>query len=592
MCGIFGVSGAQAPSRVVAGLKRLEYRGYDSWGVVAVLPSSSLEVEKHVGKISQVEGLGLPDTQLAVGHTRWATHGGVTQQNAHPHLATTGRFAVVHNGIVQNFAQLKAELTEAGYQFVSETDTEVIVGLIERQQLEDPEASLAEVVRQVFKMLEGRNTIAVVSAAGELVAVRQGSPLVVGRGKRADELFVSSDTLSFADQVDQIALIDNGQQILIQNGQIKLFSVAQGAEVKLVWQPLDVTAQVIDLEGYPDFMSKEIHESAAVVARVIDQPEAELQHLAQKIKQSRQVYTIGSGTAGVAAAQLAYYLRAWGNVSATSLVGADAVEYLGLIGPSDLVIAPSQSGETADVLEILELLKLKQVPIATYVNMPGATMTRLADFPFLAQAGPEVCVMSTKILVSQMAWGYLVAKTVAGQMASAKQFLTQLQQVFSELLNDETWLQQVADVADYLADQSDIFLMAKGQNFQTIREGMIKIIEGSYRHAHAISAGDLKHYAITLMESGVPVVAVMSQDSALSDVLNAAHEVKTRGASLVGIGPKTESGFEHFIEVPDVGEVSAIANVLPLQLMAYHMAKKLGHDVDHPRNIAKSVTVK
>jgi glucosamine--fructose-6-phosphate aminotransferase (isomerizing) len=350
--------------------------------------------------------------------------------------------------------------------------------------------------------------------------------------------------------------------------------------------------QVIDKEGYAHFMLKEIHENPTVIRQVAQSPGDHLKQLAQVIKKARRVFTIGSGTAGIAAAQLAFYLRQYGEIKATSLVGADAIEYYDLFGVGDVLIAPSQSGETADVLEVLELAQQKGVTIVTYVNMQGATMTRLADLPFLTQAGPEISVVSTKVFTAQIAWGYLVAKTVQGKLSQGQKQLLTLAAEMEVYLNDWAMVTQLKAVAEYLATQKDIFLLAKAQCFQIIREGMIKLIESTYRHAHALPAGDLKHYAITLIEPGVPVVVVTAKDAAESDVLTAAQEVKARGALVIGIGPTSDPSFEQHLSVPDLGETAAIMSVVPLQLLSYYAAVSLDRDVDHPRNIAKSVTVK
>lgn len=602
MCGIFIYRGRQtdAVERVITGLQRLEYRGYDSWGVAAVaIDQPRLWVHKQVGKISQARhDADAPLATVAMAHTRWATHGGITQANAHPHLASDGSFALVQNGIVQNFQALKATLLNQGYRFQSETDTEVIVHQIEAEVAalasDQPITTdqLLQAVRAAAKKLEGRNTFVVLTKSGDIIAARQGSPLVIGQGQQAGEWWLSSDTLSFADQVKQIGVVENGQMVQITDQGLSLFDAATGQQLPVTFERLNLTKQTIDKEGYDHYMLKEIHESPVVIEQVCLQPKQPLQDLAARLKSARTVYTIGSGTAGVAAAQLAYYLRAHGGIAATSLVGADAFEYLPLFGPEDVVIAPSQSGETADVLEILEAAKAKGVTIATYVNMQGASMTRLADYPFLAQAGPEICVMSTKVLISQLAWGYLLAKTVQGQYESGVQILRQTAAAIEQYLNDAQAERALKKVVQFLLPSDDIFLLAKAQLYQPIREGMVKLIEGSYKHAHALPAGDLKHYAITLMEKGVPVIVVMANDQVRSDVMNAAFEVQARGASVVGIGSEVEASFGHFLTIPDTGEGMSISSVVPLQLLAYHLAVELGHDVDHPRNIAKSVTVK
>lgn len=406
MCGIFAVvGGANAPERVVAGLKRLEYRGYDSWGV-AVVDRGSLHVEKHVGKISGVDRVALPAGEIAVGHTRWATHGGVTQTNAHPHFSTDQRFVLAQNGVVENFAELN-QLQEKGYDFSTQTDTEVIVRLIEDKLKET--AELREAVLKAFNQLKGRNTIILLSQDGQVLAARNGSPLLLGHNPVTNTYLLSSDVLSLASEAVEYAVIENGELVELIDGHYKVCRADNGEVIDRPLEPLVLQHTEATKGNFPHFMLKEIYDTPSVIDQVIEQPPHLIDQLADMLRDTheagRQIYCIGSGTAGVAAAQMAYYLRMFASIPAVGLVGADALEYLPLLQSNDVMIAPSQSGETADVLEVLEAAKSLGVRIVTYVNMPASTMTRLADISFLANAGPEICVMSTKMFTSQVAWG-------------------------------------------------------------------------------------------------------------------------------------------------------------------------------------------
>lgn len=590
MCGIFGYVGDKrdAAEAVIEGLRRLDYRGYDSWGV-AVLSGEDISVEKQVGVVSPHRPQ-LPDSTIGIGHTRWATHGKVNVPNAHPHYASDRSFVLAQNGIVENVETLKAALRKKGYAFISETDTEVIVRLVEEKRKKT--RSLEEAVRQAFKELEGRNTIIVLAENGDIIAARNGSPLVLGISKDKKELYFSSDVFSFAPHVHDILVLNNGEMVICRDRAFAVLNIQSGKKLKGVWEQNKLKDVSVDKQGHPHFMEKEIEEAPYVIRQVVAQEDAKYKKLATAIKKARNVYCIGSGTAGAAAAQTAYYLREYGGINAKELIGAEAHEYADLIGKGDLLIAPSQSGETADVLEVLEIAKKKKALIASHVNMPGSMMTRLSDFPFMANAGPEICVMSTKIFVSQIAWGYLVAKAVEGKLAQGKKNLLETARAIEKMLANDEYIRAVKHLAHSLSKKEHIFLLGKGQNLQIIKEGMVKIIEGSYRHAHAIPAGDLKHYAITLMEKGVPVIVAVSNDSVKSDVLNAVHEVSARGASVIGLAPEKHSSFEDYLKVPDTGETSAITTIIPLQLLAYKMAVALGNNVDKPRNIAKSVTVK
>jgi len=588
MCGIFAYSGTKkdAVSIVHEGLKRLDYRGYDSWGM-AVLNNDTLVVTKHAGRIP-ASVPQLPESSIVLGHTRWATHGAVSDVNAHPHATSDNSFVLAQNGIVENFSELKKMLAGKGYELKTQTDTEVIVRLIEEKRKQHPK--LIEAIRQAFLELTGRNTIIVLTKTGDLIACRNGSPLVIGIVD--NDVFFSSDTLSFAPYTKQIVVIDNGQMVTYINNTLEVRTVSDNQLVKYQVETVDVNQEVLEKGDFPHYMIKEIFDEPATILAIINQPKSQLEQLADAIKNARTVYTIGSGTAGAAAAQIAYYLRRCAKISAVSLIGAEAKEYLPLFSDQDILIAPSQSGETADVLEIMEPAKKSGIKIASLVNMPGSLMTRLSDFKFMAGAGPEVCVLSTKVFIAQIAWGYLLAKTVAGKHDEGIQQLKQLTERLSTYLKNGKELDEIQKLAKTLSHQEHIFLLGKGQNLQMIKEGMIKIVEGAYIHAHAIPSGDLKHFAITLMAEGVPVVVVTSQDESVSDVGNAVSEVKARGATVYGIGSAKNEQFSEFVEIPNTGETSALFNVTVLQLLAYYMAVNLGHDVDKPRNIAKSVTVK
>ncbi len=591
MCGIFGYVGQErdATDAVMEGLRRLDYRGYDSWGV-AVLKGNEISVEKQVGIVAKNRP-SLPETTIGIGHTRWATHGKVSVPNAHPHYSTDKSFVLCQNGIVENHQEIKKQLTKKGYSFVSDTDTEVIVRLVEEKKLKRAK-SLEEAVRLAFKDLKGRNTIIVLAQNGDVIAARNGSPLVLGLSKNEKELYFSSDVFSFAPHVETVLVLNNGDMTVCREKKFSVFEIKIGKKLKPVFEKNMLKNVSVDKQGHAHFMEKEIKEAPYVIRQVVAEEDAKYKKLAAAIKKARTVYCIGSGTAGAAAAQTAYYLRTYGKINAKELIGAEAHEYESLIGKGDLFISPSQSGETADVLEVLEHAKAKKALIASQVNMPGSMMTRMSDFAFMANAGPEICVMSTKIFVSQIAWGYLVAKAVEGKLAEGKKNLLATARTIDKMLANKEYIGEIKRMAHDLSKKEHIFLLGKGQNLQIIKEGMVKIIEGSYKHAHAIPAGDLKHYAITLMEEGVPVVVAISNDDVKHEVLNAVHEVSARGAHVYGLSPEKHNSFKKYLHIHDTRETSGITTIIPLQLLAYHMAVSLGNNVDKPRNIAKSVTVK
>ena len=579
MCGIYAYIGKRrnATTAVLDGLKRLEYRGYDSWGI-AIIKNNKILLNKHAGKIDK-DLLKLPNSNIAIGHTRWATHGAATDLNAHPHFSSDKTFILAQNGIVENHEEIKQNLFKKYYKFISQTDTEVIVRLIEEEKTKSN--NIIEAIRKSFEKLKGRNTIIVLTRDGKVIGVRNGSPLVLGFSKDKSEIYFSSDTLSFAPYVDQTITLENGNMAIYSNGEIVIKDVITGKKIPLKDEGNLIREQKFSKGKYKHFMIKEIHEQPQVVLEVIKQKKTRLKKFADKIKVSKNVYCVGSGTAGAAAAQIAYYLRFFGKIKAVSLIGAEADEYRDLITNKDVVIAPSQSGETADVLEFIENLKEKRnITFASYVNMQGSLMTRISDFKFMSNAGPEICVMSTKVFISQIAWGYLLAKTVEGRYAEGVENLKKLSNKIKSILNSKNELKKIKNIAKALSNKKDVFILGKGQNLQIIKEGMVKLIEGGYIHAHGIAAGDLKHYAITLMEKGVPVIFVISSDEARDGVINAMNEVKARGAEV------------YILEDKEKSETSAISNVVYLQLLAYYVAVLKGNNVDKPRNIAKSVTVK
>lgn len=594
MCGIFAViedKNNQAGRTVQLGLKRLEYRGYDSWGIALlakkIKSKGGILMVKQVGEISRAK-IRLPASSMAIGHTRWATHGAVTNVNAHPHFSTDKSFCLAQNGIVENYFDLKEELKTKGYKFETQTDTEVIVRLIELELKQTK--NLAQAIRKAFVKITGRNTIIVLSDKKEIIALRNGSPLVVGRNKKT--YYFSSDVLSFAGLANDLLVVDNGQMARWENKELTVADFKTGKKIKAKWEKMTTVHKNINSGGFDHFMIKEIFDIPDALKQILLTSEKEFQNLAGAVKKARQVYTIGSGTTGMAAAQIAFYLRSIAETPAISLVGAEASEYSQLFNKRDLLIAPSQSGETADVLEVLEIAQNKGAKIASCVNMPGSMMTRMSDFRFMVNAGPEICVVSTKVFVSHLVWGYLLAKTIGGKYRDGVNRVRELVGAIDGYLADKKEHKLMKQLANKLISKRDIFLLAKGQNLNIVKEGMVKIIETTYKHAHAIAAGDLKHYAITIMDKGVPVIFAISDDQVSGDVINSLGEVKARGAEAIVISSERINTEDDFIAVPRVEELSAIMNLIPLQLLAYYLALELGNPIDKPRNIAKSVTVK
>ncbi len=596
MCGIFGYFGTKtAVSIIRQGLKNLDYRGYDSWGI-AVTDGERLQITKAVGEVPDKLSISQPLVgQIGLGHTRWATNGGVTQINAHPHLAQSGEFALVQNGIVENAEELKEVLQKHGWQFISETDTEIIVHLLEAEVKKQHDLALA--ITAIYPQLRGRNTFAVLTKTGELLAMKKGSPLVLGKSHDQSEYFLSSDTASLVGLASDYLVLEDGQQVVINKGksdQIQVFvnQVETDRPIQLRWEKLKIDNQSSRLVE-KHYMIQEIKETPQVMRTLAQQSKTSYLAVARLIKKAKQVIVIGSGSTGLAAAVIASNLRQWGGVAAIALVGAEVSSYLPFMDSQTVIIAPSQSGETADVLEVLVEAKKRGVKLVTFVNMPGSTMSRIADISCMTEAGPERCVMSTKVFSAQLVWGYMIAQALVGKLSQSQRLVFKGAQQLAEALTTQAWNQQILRLADQLVANHDIFLLGTGSLLPIAQEGMVKLIEGTYKHAHAIPAGDLKHYAITLMETGTPVVLLDPGESdECQAILTAAREVSARGARTIGIGPNRSDVFAEYLVTPDLGELQPVASVVALQLLSYHLTVMLGLPVDKPRNIAKSVTVK
>lgn len=584
MCGIYAVSGSDnAGSVALVGIKRLEYRGYDSWGV-AVADEKKIHLKKEVGHIPTQAMI--PEGQFAIGHTRWATHGGVTQANAHPHLSSDGSFALVHNGIVENESELRNLVIAKGFRFISQTDSEVIVRLVE--QLREEGLTLDVAFTTAMKMVEGRNAVVLLSATGEILAFRDGSPLVVGRAD--DTYFISSDTHSLAKDALSSMMLDDGTYVKIHNGTFTLTDI-KGNQIKEQFEILASNDTSAELGTFDHFMSKEIWDTPQAVTDMFDQSLNDILHLAKTLTTFEHVFVVGAGTAGVASKLIAYYLRTIAHIPAYGILAAEAESYLPLINEKTLVIAPSQSGETADVLVFLGAVKKRKATIATYVNMPNSMMNRIADVPIMAHAGPEICVMSTKVFTSQVLFGYLLAHGARGSSErKLKELGSQLRTLFVSQLKDPQLRGQIMKAALLLKNEQKLLLVGVGGSYIVMEEGMIKITEGSYIQAQAVQTGNLKHFAITLIEDGTPVLVNML-DTHRPLLVTAVKEMRARGAKIIAIDSMRDPMYEHLVHTTDHSPAPELGSIIPIQLLAYHLALVLGRNIDKPRNIAKSVTV-
>jgi glucosamine--fructose-6-phosphate aminotransferase (isomerizing) len=590
MCGVFGYTGKKESSKIVLkGLKRLEYRGYDSWGI-ATLKNKKIYQYKQIGEIGTEKDISkLPSSNVSIGHTRWATHGGVTTNNAHPHFSTDQSFALAQNGIVENFDNLKEKLLKKGYKFKSQTDTEVIVRLIEEKMKK--RVILFEAVREAFLELKGRNTVMLLDSKEEqhIVAIRNGSPLVLGVGE--EEIFLASDPLSFSEYTNKVVFLDDYDMVEINGVDFKVYDAKTGVEKKSSIKELQDLTEDISKEGYEHYMLKEIVEQKDTIMKAVNFKEEEFTKLITSIKKAKRIYTVGAGTAGFAAGQIAYYLRTISGIDALDIRAYEFDGYLPIIKKEDLILAVSQSGETADTLEVLEKAKKIGCKIASVTNMPGSTIQRMSNFSFLCGAGPEICVASTKVFTSQIVWGYLLAKTIIGEYEDAKKQVSDLSKKLIQWFNEDLF-KKIQKLSQKLISKEHFFILGKGQNAFISFEGALKVKEISYKHFEGFMAGELKHGVIALVEKDTPVFCIITKNNHRDDMISAAQQVSARGAFTIGVGDTKEELFDYFIEVPYSKELSAVANVIPFQLISYYTALAMGNNVDKPRNLAKSVTVK
>ncbi len=591
MCGVFGYTGKNIANNLVfQGLKRLEYRGYDSWGI-AVNTNEKITIFKTIGEIKPDKGLSkLPQSTTAIGHTRWATHGGVTINNAHPHISTDNSFTLVQNGIVENFDKLKKELEAKKYKFTTQTDTEVIVKLLEEQL--KTSKTFEDGFKKAFKQLDGRNTVVAMRTNGDILAIRNGSPLVVGIDDK--DIYIASDSLSFAPYTNKVILIDDYDFVEIKNGEVEIHNILTKKKKSINVLELKNTYTNIEKGKYEHFMLKEIVEQQETIKYATQYTSDDFSQLSKSLKNAHRVYVVGAGTAGFAAGQIAYYLRNIAHIDAQDVRSYEFKSYIPVLHKNDLVIAVSQSGETADTIEVLEIVKKMGCRIASIVNMLGTTISRMSDYPFYTNAGPEICVASTKVFTAQCAWGYTLAKNTAGELNDGLKNIKCISNKLSKYFSTKTY-KSIQTLSKTLRQQEHLFVLGKGENAFTALEGALKIKEISYKHIEGFMAGELKHGVIALISKGTPVFGIISDDSDCKDLVSGMEQVKARGATTIGVGDekfKDLKVFDYFLCVPQVKEITNISNIIPFQLISYFLSKELGNNIDKPRNLAKSVTVK
>lgn len=611
MCGIVGFTGTRpAQGVLIEGLSRLEYRGYDSAGV-AIYQDGKLEVVHRKGKVSSLaHTLGHFDFEgtCGIGHTRWATHGRPSEANAHPHTSCDGRVAVVHNGIIENFADLREELQAAGHSFTSDTDTEVVPHLIE-QALRDGAPDLLSAVRAACERLVGAYALAVVSAdePGTIVATRKDSPLVVGQG--VEGAYVASDIIAMIDATRDVVVMNDGELAKLTPEGVTYYTAAgQVIEDPRVTH-VDWNLDVAEKGGYPDFMLKEIHEQPRVIrdtlagrlvggALSID----ELDLSVEELNLIDRVYIIACGTsyhAGLIAKNL---IEGWARIPCECEVASELRYRNPIITPTTLVVAVSQSGETADTLAAIRDARVKGARVFGITNVVGSPVARESDGVIYTKANKEIAVASTKSFLGQVVSLTLLAMLLAQVKGKLK--MNQIRLLFRELADTAEQVERilaecgpaVEEAAQACKDARSALFVGRGMGAAVSREGALKLKEISYLHAESYPAGEMKHGPIALIDEGFPVIAVATKSPVYDKLVSNLQESKARGAMVVAIATEGDEEIrkhaDHVIYIPKVRDAfSAITASVPLQLLARAIAVARGCDVDQPRNLAKSVTV-
>lgn len=608
MCGIVGYVGTSVAAPVlIEGLRRLEYRGYDSAGV-AVQNAGQLQLVHRMGKVAGLAE-AVQEQQLAgtcgIGHTRWATHGRPSTVNAHPHTSCDGRIAVVHNGIIENFVELREELQAAGHTFTSQTDTEVVAHLVEEAYAQAPD--LVAAVRYATSRMSGAYGLAVICAdqPDAIVVTRKDSPIVIGQG--TDGAYVASDVIAMIDATRNVTIMADGELALLSPEGITYYNAA-GQQVERTITYIDWDVDVAEKGGYPDFMLKEIHEQPRVIrdtlaGRLVDGSLAidELDLSVEELNLIDRVYVIACGTsyhAGLIAKNL---IEGWARIPTEVEVASEFRYRNPIITPTTLVVAVSQSGETADTLAAIRDARCKGAKVFGITNVIGSPVARESDGVIYTKANKEIAVASTKSFLGQVVSLCLLALMLA--QVKGKMRTNQIRLLFRELADTAAQVEAILSntesveaAARACKDATSALFIGRGMGAATSYEGALKLKEISYLHAEAYAAGEMKHGPIALLCEGFPVIAIATQSPVYDKVVSNLQESKARGAMIVAVATEGDEEIrkhaDHVIYIPKVRDCfSAITASVPLQLLARSIAVLRGCDVDQPRNLAKSVTV-
>jgi glucosamine--fructose-6-phosphate aminotransferase (isomerizing) len=609
MCGIFGciVTEGTAAPLIHESLKRLEYRGYDSVGITTI-DNGAIFTKKDQGKIDEVHRLvnldDLPGT-IGIGHTRWATHGAPLKVNAHPHADCSGRIVVVHNGIIENFSELKLELVSRGHVFVSKTDTEVIAHLVEEILKDKPGLNLTDAVRETVKRLEGSYALAVVSAnePDKIICARNESPLVLGVGENA--VYCASDIPAFLPLTNKAVFIKNGELIILSCKGYEIRKIQDDSVITREPTIIEWSSEMAVKQGYPHFMIKEIHEQPATLRNTLRLQDDYLDLISTFLDRASEVFLVACGTSFHACLAASYMFSKLAFLPTYPVYASEFVEQHGKsVNIDSTILAVSQSGETADTLAAVTASQQRAATILGLTNAIGSTLTRVSRVYIGQQSGPEIGVAATKTFTSQLSVMAQLALRLAkkrgkvsqDEMDYIEEKLEKLPDIVQTIIN--TQLPKMKEIAHKYKDAKVFFFLGRGISTATAFEGRLKLMEIAYVPSIAFPAGESKHGPISLIEPGFPVVFICPKDGSHKTLIGNINEMKARGASIISVVEEDDEEIkalsDDYVCVPrEIPEVlSPIPFAVPLQMLAYFMALERGHNPDMPRNLAKSVTVK
>ena len=612
MCGIVAYIGdRQAFPILIKGLKRLEYRGYDSAGVA--LLSDDMRVFKKKGKVADLEG-SIHESEsygtIGMGHTRWATHGVPNDVNAHPHVSQSGDLAVIHNGIIENYATIKEGLQRRGHVFHSDTDTEVLIHLIEDIMV-NASLNLQEAVRVALKQVVGAYAIVILSKnhPEHLIAARKGSPLVVGIGKERGEFFLASDATPIVEYTRQVIYLNDGEIAVVENKELTIKTIDNQIQTPYIHE-LEMNLEQLEKGGYEHFMLKEIYEQpksihdsfrGRIEPNSADIHMQSIRDYGDKLKSINRLILIGCGTSWHAGLVAEYLFEEFARIPVEVEYASEFRYRNPVLYADDLVIAISQSGETADTLAAMELAKSKGATVFGICNVVGSSIPRMSHAGAYTHAGPEIGVASTKAFTAQVTVLSIVAIAMAklrGTMSSDKirQLMYELESIPEKVEKALKLNDQIVEIAKMYKDSRNFLYLGRGYNFPVALEGALKLKEISYIHAEGYPAAEMKHGPIALIDEEMPVVVIATNSAHYEKVVSNIQEVKARKGKIIAVVSEGNTSIremaDHVIEVPATEEsLSPLINTVPLQLLSYHIAVMRGCNVDQPRNLAKSVTV-